>query len=426
MLQEIIIDAFGPNRQQKIQTVIYRVIGKPIAVFIFGDQVDATLAWDVQAFVNYVLRNRKKFDTVIIQVQSGGGSVTDGERIYREVEKLKFSGIHVIAEITWAASMAAMTALSADETRMTSSGMGMCHPVSAREGANRRTMQKTGDDSEDFDTFQKVLDHFPSMASFERAKKIVQKKMGQGGIKSLDKKTTLTFEKMVRKDVNGTHEWVKHSDEPKNKAVSGFVLRHNIDGAHAKTTRLFPPTYAEDIHASADNVHYTIQSIVKDHRMWVGDGNSYMNYAAEHWFNIWKDPLWSALLGVKHADYSYYRDRYGIVDPKKKKKNPKVSKNGQAGGGPMKKNNAVRPKKNVQPIPKVDAVKPTAPQASRNKRNNAKANKAKQAKNNTVKKAVQDEAKLEVKADVQDEVPAPVFTGYDITSMVPSFDLGTY
>ena len=70
-------------------------------------------------------------DTLEIEINSPGGSVLDGHRIYQELRAMRDRGVYVIAKInSLAASMGSVVAMAADEIRMVKGGRLMIHEAS--------------------------------------------------------------------------------------------------------------------------------------------------------------------------------------------------------------------------------------------------------------------------------------------------------
>ena len=70
-------------------------------------------------------------DTLEIEINSPGGSVLDGHRIYQEIMRMRDRGVHVVATInSLAASMGSVIAMAADEIRMVKGGRLMIHEAS--------------------------------------------------------------------------------------------------------------------------------------------------------------------------------------------------------------------------------------------------------------------------------------------------------
>jgi len=85
-------------------------------------------------------------DVLDIEINSPGGSVFDGYKIYQEIRSLRDRGVVVNACITgMAASMASVIAMAADKISIVKHGRMMIHDASSAAQGNAESLRKTAD-----------------------------------------------------------------------------------------------------------------------------------------------------------------------------------------------------------------------------------------------------------------------------------------
>lgn len=80
---------------------------------------------------NIVASAEKAVDELEIEINSGGGSVLEGHRLFHSIKRMQASGVKVTAKITaLAGSMASVICMAADEVHMVPGGRMMIHEAS--------------------------------------------------------------------------------------------------------------------------------------------------------------------------------------------------------------------------------------------------------------------------------------------------------
>jgi len=85
-------------------------------------------------------------ETVYLEINSPGGSVTDGYRIFHSLETMKRRGVRVVATINGkAASMATVIAMAADHINITKGSLMLIHDASVSTHGNAEEHRKAAD-----------------------------------------------------------------------------------------------------------------------------------------------------------------------------------------------------------------------------------------------------------------------------------------
>lgn len=89
-------------------------------------------------------------DTMELVINSGGGSVFEGYRLYNAIKDMRARGVHVTAKIdTMAASMGSVVAMAADKITMVSNGRIMIHEVKTGVHGDAADLTRAADLCED-------------------------------------------------------------------------------------------------------------------------------------------------------------------------------------------------------------------------------------------------------------------------------------
>ena len=85
-------------------------------------------------------------ETVYLEINSPGGSVTDGYRVFHSLETMKRRGVRVVATINGkAASMATVIAMAADHINITKGSLMLIHDASVSTHGNAEEHRKAAD-----------------------------------------------------------------------------------------------------------------------------------------------------------------------------------------------------------------------------------------------------------------------------------------
>lgn len=94
---------------------------------------------------NVVAKADDAIDTLTIEINSAGGSVLEGHRLFNSLVEMRKRGVRVVAKITaLAGSMASVVAMAADEIQMVKGGRMMIHEASTITMGDARDHMRMG------------------------------------------------------------------------------------------------------------------------------------------------------------------------------------------------------------------------------------------------------------------------------------------